>query len=206
MWRWSFSGVRELGDNSKPPRLMKQRNPATRCAKKHSYEWTWRQKTNQWGQIWLSPARGQGITLSPVQLRAIIYESLVENPRDNVIVRCWAHNNVIPRFSPKYDLTDLWNQSNKEVKSQDSTTWFRVWQFQTRVKIGTFKCISWLNGLFSGEVDRYFLKERVKTCQMVPMSPFNSPAFSCLHLYSLWDERHGFDMTQKPAAIVQIVF
>ncbi len=31
----------------------------------------------------------------------------VENPRDDVIVRCWAHNNVIARFLTKSDITDF---------------------------------------------------------------------------------------------------
>jgi hypothetical protein len=49
-----------------------------------------------------------------------------------------------------------------------------------RLESGIFKCISWLNGSFFGGDDRGFLKEGVKTYQMAPMSPLNSPNFSSL--------------------------
>ncbi len=38
---------------------------------------------------------------------------------------------------------------------------------------------------FFGNVDRAFPKEGAKTYQIAPMSPFNSPIFFCLHIYSL---------------------
>ncbi len=38
----------------------------------------------------------------------------------------------------------------KEVKSRDSTNWFRIriWRFQTQFESGIFKCIAWVNGSF----------------------------------------------------------
>ncbi len=41
-----------------------------------------------------------------------------------------------------------WYLFHKEVKSWVSTTWFRIWQFQTTAKSSIFKCIFWLNGSF----------------------------------------------------------
>ncbi len=70
-----------------------------------------------------------------------------------------------------------WYVFHKEVKSWDSTVWFRSCNFKPRLKSGIFECISWLNGSFFGGDDRGFLKEGVKTYLMAPMRPLNSPTF-----------------------------
>ncbi len=49
--------------------------------------------------------------------------------------------------------------------------------FKPLLKRSIFKCISWLNGSSFGGVHRSFLKEGVKTYQMAPRSPLNSPTF-----------------------------
>jgi hypothetical protein len=49
--------------------------------------------------------------------------------------------------------------------------------FKPRLRSGIFKCISWLNGPYFGGDDQSFLKEGVKTYQMAPISPLNSPNF-----------------------------
>jgi hypothetical protein len=56
--------------------------------------------------------------------------------------------------------------------------------FKPQLKSGIFKCISWLNGsFFFGGDDEGFLKEGVKTYQMTPMPPLNSPTvFLLSHL------------------------
>ncbi len=78
-----------------------------------------------------------------------------------------------------------WHLFHKEVKSWDSTTWFRIWQFQTPTEKRCFQLhllaeqfVSWR--WWSG------FSERVKTYLMAPMSPLDSPTFFCLHIYSLW--------------------
>ncbi len=55
------------------------------------------------------------------------------------------------------------------------------------LKHGIFKCISWLNILFFVGDDRGSLKEGVRTFQMAPTPPLNSPIFFCLHIYSLYE-------------------
>jgi hypothetical protein len=58
--------------------------------------------------------------------------------------------------------------------------------FKSWLKSGLFKCIPWLKGsIFEGN-ERRFPKAGFKTYLMTPMSPFNSPTFFCLYLYSLW--------------------
>jgi hypothetical protein len=47
--------------------------------------------------------------------------------------------------------------------------------FMNVVIASTFKCISWLNGLFFGGEHGGFLKEKVKTYQMAPVLSLNSP-------------------------------
>ncbi len=54
--------------------------------------------------------------------------------------------------------------------------------FRTRLESGISKCISWLNDSFFRGDDRCFLKDRVMTYLMTPMSPVNSHYF----IYSLW--------------------
>ncbi len=75
-----------------------------------------------------------------------------------------------------------WYRFHKEVKSWGSTTWFRIWQFQSII----FKCISWLNGSYFWGVngdDRGFLKEGVENYLMVPTK--TCQLFICLRIYSL---------------------
>jgi hypothetical protein len=84
--------------------------------------------------------------------------------------------------------SNWWNLFHKEVKSWDSTTWFRIWQFQTpalkrylQMPLLAERFVFWR--WWSG-----FLKEGVKTNLMTLMSPHSSPTFFCLHIYSLWPD------------------
>ncbi len=49
--------------------------------------------------------------------------------------------------------------------------------FKSGLESSIFKRIFWLNGSVFGDDGRGFLKERVKTYLMPPMSPLNSPIF-----------------------------
>ncbi len=71
-----------------------------------------------------------------------------------------------------------WYVFHKEVKSRDSTTWFRIWQFKTPAKkqYPQMRLLAeW--SIFWGD-DRGSLKEGVKNYVTGPMSPLNSPIFS----------------------------
>ncbi len=78
------------------------------------------------------------------------------------------------------------NLFHKEVKSWDSTTWFKIWQFQTPA----WKRYLQMHLLaerfaFWGD-DRGFLKVGIKTYPIAQMSPFTLPTFFvCLHIYIL---------------------
>ncbi len=100
-----------------------------------------------------------------------------------------------------------WYLFHKAVKSWDSTTWFRIWRFQT---LG-FKSVSskassgWTIGFFFFfffDDDRGFLRERL-TNLMAPKLPPNSPSLFCLHISTQRSRRafvivkHGWEMVNS---------
>jgi hypothetical protein len=75
---------------------------------------------------------------------------------------------------------------HKWVKSCNSTSWFRIWQFQTHAwKLYLQMHLLAERFVFGGD-ERGFLKEGVKAFLTAPMSPLNSPTFFRLHICSLW--------------------
>ncbi len=69
-----------------------------------------------------------------------------------------------------------WYLFHKEVKSWDSTTWFRIWQSQTPTSklLSSNASSGWT--VFGGD-ERDFLKEGVRTYLTAPMSSLNSSNF-----------------------------
>jgi hypothetical protein len=62
---------------------------------------------------------------------------------------------------------------------------FRIGNFKPSIKRNIFKGISWLKGTFLTGEHQGFLKERVKTYQMTPISPLNLSLFFRLNFYCL---------------------
>ncbi len=71
-----------------------------------------------------------------------------------------------------------WYLFHKEVKSWASTTWFRIWKFQTLAsKLYLQMHLLVEPFVFLGLMIAVFLKEGVKTYSMASISPLNSPFF-----------------------------
>ncbi len=101
-----------------------------------------------------------------------------------------------------------WFLFRTEVKSWDSTTWFRIWQFQTPAKSGIFKCISWLNGWFFGMVMIVvFWKREFKTyLNGINVSSLRSSFLFCLHTYSLCPVgRHSYPVVDVATWVTERV-
>ncbi len=81
-----------------------------------------------------------------------------------------------------------WYLFHKKVKSWDSTTWFRIWQFQTSALKLYLQRHLLAEQIVIKDDDQDFLKEGVKPNLMAPIPPLNSPTFFffCLYIYSLW--------------------
>jgi hypothetical protein len=81
-----------------------------------------------------------------------------------------------------------WHLFHKEVKSLDSTTWFRIWRSHTpALKLYLqMHLLAELNSLLFGGDNCSFLVEEVKTYLMAPMPSINSSTVVCLHIYSLY--------------------
>jgi hypothetical protein len=78
----------------------------------------------------------------------------------------------------------------KKVKNWYSTTWFRIWQFQTPDSKRYLHCISWLNGSFLGMMIEVFWTRESKPLWWHQRLPQNSPTFFSFDVYSLWVD-HG---------------
>ncbi len=83
-----------------------------------------------------------------------------------------------------------WYLFHKEVKSWDSATWFRIWQyFKSRLKSGIFKGISWLNGLFLGGMIGIFWKMESRPIKWHQCRLLTCLIVFYLHIYGLWKYR-----------------
>jgi hypothetical protein len=104
-------------------------------------------------------------------------------------IRSWKKLNWLRLMSVK-SLVIFISQRMKEVKSRESTTWFRVWQFQTpptwKRYLQTHLLAEWF---FFGGHDRGLLTEGVKTYLKTPTSPSDTlTCFLLSHLLSkLWE-------------------
>ncbi len=79
-----------------------------------------------------------------------------------------------------------WYLFHKEIKSWDSITWFKIWQFQTPAWKRYLQMHLLTERFFFVGDDWGFLQEGMKTYLMAPMSPLNSPTiFPSSHLYSM---------------------
>ncbi len=101
-----------------------------------------------------------------------------------------------------------WYLLHKEVKSWDSTIWFRIWQNQTpglKAVSSKFKCI-YTGGTvsFLGGDDQGFLWEGVMTYLMAPLSPLANFSFRH-HIYSLCFRPTGSSLPGRMIAHVPAV-
>jgi hypothetical protein len=76
--------------------------------------------------------------------------------------------------------------------------------FKPRLKIGTFKCISLLSGLFFWGSWSGFSERKSQDLSNGTNVSFQLTRFFPIFTSIVWDEQNGFDMTQKPAKKVMI--
>ncbi len=80
-----------------------------------------------------------------------------------------------------------WYLFHKEVKSWDSTTWFRIWQFQTPAETLYLQMhLLAERFVFRGWWSWFFERGCKDLSNGTNMQPLHSPTFFCLHIYIVY--------------------